>query len=615
MFKSRTGDRGLNLFRSIYLCCYVLGLALGMFSVTASAGPTLPIYVINDTQSEWRDFDVWLFVDETRQASLESVIQQADAGFKSHSRLKIDKLAHYWLGWSVENTSDQTQRRLVGFDESFAKRVDLYEQQADDWLVRHSGIDIPVSQRQLQTELPVFEVELAPGERKTFYLMLDIASAPANIGTYLVQRSRFVNEQRLLLIFHVAVIGAFLALLIYNLFLSFALNDRLYLYYSGYVGFFLLFLAAFTGLDLLAGISGDWHHRLFAISGLGTAFLIVFSRELLVIAQYHPRVNRVLMLMALAFVLASMLATYDIQYYQFLVFLTPPTLLLLLVLAFDALRRGVVLAKYYLTGMSWYLIGMSMLSFLSLGVVDYHPLIRHAFVPAALLEVLIFSFALAYRIRLLEQDKRYFQQRLMDQQLSERKRLESLVEERTEELSKVNQQLVYLSERDALTGLYNRRYLDQALREAWKQAFEKSKSLCLVMIDIDYFKSYNDLLGHQAGDRCLQKVAEVFTDCCADSGHLVARYGGEEFVILVANGGVDEAQRTLACIRHQLATTKSIAHPSEASSLVTISAGIACVLPQHDVTDEIYHWLGKADEALYTSKSNGRNTVTLYPSD
>lgn len=588
-------------------------LMLSLVSSLTLAQPPLPVYSMTDNQSEWRDFEVWLFIDETQQAPIESVITQSDQGKPSASRLKIDRLAHYWLGWTLENSSTQTQRRLVGFDESFAKQVDLYEQQGEGWLIRHNGIDVPVSERQLQTEFPIFEIELAPGERKTYFLKLNVGTSPANIGTYLVQRASFVHEQRAFLIFHVAVIGAFLALLIYNLFLAFALTDRLYLYYSGYVGFFLLFLIAFTGLDLLLGVSGEWHHRLFAIAGLGTAFLILFTRELLLIGQQHPRLGWALNMMALAFVLASLLATIDIHYYQFLILLTPPALLLLLALAVNALSKGMVLAKYYLMGMGWYLLGMTLLSLLSLGVLEYDPLIRHAFVPAALIEVLIFSFALAYRFRLLEQAKRNVEQQLMEQQLSERKRLESLVAQRTEALSTANEQLIYLSERDALTGLYNRRYLDQALEMRWQQPTSaEADDVCLVMIDIDYFKQYNDLLGHQAGDRCLQQVAHSITECCAPGGHLAARFGGEEFVLLISQGGVTEAQAVMDCIRHQLATDHAMPHPRQPDALVTLSAGIACA----DITSAkripAHQLLGQADQALYQSKNAGRNCVRVY---
>jgi two-component system, sensor histidine kinase LadS len=575
------------------------------------AQTSLPHYVISSDQSEWRDFEVLLTVDPTQRLSINSVLEHQDARITHTSRLHVDQLATYWLGWTVENATNNRQSRLVGFDESFPKQVVLYEANGDGWLERFNGIEVPVAQRQLQTELPIFEIELAPSEQKTFYLKLDVGAKNTTIGTYMVQRANFVNEQRLLLVFHVAVMGALAALFIYNLFLSFALRDNLYLFYSGYVGFFLLFLVGFTGLDLLAGISGSWHHRLFAIAGLGTAFLVLFSRKLLSLDTLLPRFNNLLTGLALAFIVLSLIAVFDINFYQYMIMLTPVTMLILLASAIYAYRSGSILAKYYLFGMSWYLVGMFLLTLLSLGVISYDPIYRHAFVPAALIEVLIFAFALAYRFRLLEQEKTYYQQQLLAQQATERKRLEELVENRTEALRQANQQLTYLSERDALTGLYNRRYLDQLLLKTWQDVKLKGQSLCLAMLDIDDFKSYNDLLGHQAGDRCLQTVAEVMSDCCKQKGYLAARYGGEEFLIVMQTN-LDNAQQCLAHVRQRLAQEVAMPHPRTDKALVTISAGIACMDQLDPISIDVEALLSYADQALYQSKNNGKDMVSIY---
>lgn len=169
------------------------------------AQTSLPHYVINSDQSEWRDFEVLLTVDPTQRLSINSVLEHQDARITHTSRLHVDQLATYWLGWTVENATNNRQSRLVGFDESFPKQVVLYEANGDGWLERFNGIEVPVAQRQLQTELPIFEIELAPSEQKTFYLKLDVGAKNTTIGTYMVQRANFVNEQRLLLVFHVSL--------------------------------------------------------------------------------------------------------------------------------------------------------------------------------------------------------------------------------------------------------------------------------------------------------------------------------------------------------------------------------------------------------------------------
>lgn len=173
------------------------------------------------------------------------------------------------------------------------------------------------------------------------------------------------------------------------------------------------------------------------------------------------------------------------------------------------------------------------------------------------------------------------------------------------EMVQQTQQLEVMSRQDALTGIANRRYLDEMLEEEWYRAMRHQTPLSLMMIDIDYFKAYNDSLGHLAGDQCLIKIAHAITDIATRSGELVARYGGEEFVILLPmttqQHAIRQAERLLRSIKNL-----TIPHPaSEISQHVTLSIGVVSYVPQmnEDVNDFLYC----ADHALYKAKSRGRD--------
>lgn len=166
-----------------------------------------------------------------------------------------------------------------------------------------------------------------------------------------------------------------------------------------------------------------------------------------------------------------------------------------------------------------------------------------------------------------------------------------------------------LSQQDSLTGLANRRYLDEVLEKEWRRAVRHSMPITIMMIDLDFFKSYNDSLGHIKGDECLREIAKAFTSLTSRSGDLAARYGGEEFLLLFPMTNESEAliqvKRLMNVIRKI-----DIQHPSsDISSQVTLSVGVATMIPQVD--DSISSFVSRADHALYTAKSKGRNQYQI----
>ena len=169
-----------------------------------------------------------------------------------------------------------------------------------------------------------------------------------------------------------------------------------------------------------------------------------------------------------------------------------------------------------------------------------------------------------------------------------------------------NYQLEALSRQDGLTGIANRRHLDEMLQDEWFRAMRHQTPLTIMMIDVDFFKAYNDTLGHVAGDHCLVEIADAITKIAARSGELVARYGGEEFLMLLPM--TDEQQATQQAERLlEAINSLKLPHPaSEVSSHVTISIGIATSRPHPQ--DQINEFLYFADSALYKAKSMGRNT-------
>ncbi|EMC0680869.1 GGDEF domain-containing protein [Acinetobacter baumannii] len=177
------------------------------------------------------------------------------------------------------------------------------------------------------------------------------------------------------------------------------------------------------------------------------------------------------------------------------------------------------------------------------------------------------------------------------------------------ELMQQAQQLSLLSQQDALTGLANRRYLDETLDNEWRCALRHETPLTIMMVDIDFFKPYNDSLGHLKGDQCLKDIATAISSIAARSGDLVARYGGEEFLLLFPMTNAQQAKIQAERLMNAIKKI-AIVHPcSSVSPYVTISVGVATTIPR--LNDSISAFVSRADHALYQAKTNGRNQYQI----
>jgi len=185
------------------------------------------------------------------------------------------------------------------------------------------------------------------------------------------------------------------------------------------------------------------------------------------------------------------------------------------------------------------------------------------------------------------------------------KLLEELVAERTKELEELNKKLEELSLTDPLTGVANRRHFNKILDLEWKRCLRSKQPLSLVMVDIDYFKLYNDTYGHVKGDICLKKVARVLKENLKRAGDFVARYGGEEFVVILPNTDIRGACFLAETFRTKVEQMKIPHEKSKVSKYLTISLGVASIVPDRNSSYE--ELLKSADEALYRAKQKSRN--------
>ncbi|GAB4378766.1 MAG: diguanylate cyclase [Elainellaceae cyanobacterium] len=197
------------------------------------------------------------------------------------------------------------------------------------------------------------------------------------------------------------------------------------------------------------------------------------------------------------------------------------------------------------------------------------------------------------------------QNSLLQLKIQEHERTLEELEQAKTALQQVNEELKRLAIIDDLTQVANRRHFYTCFIKEWQRSLREQTNLSLLLCDVDHFKHYNDACGHQAGDRCLQQVAQAIQAVIHRPSDLVARYGGEEFAVILVNT-THEGAAHIANLMQASLRQSEILHPSSSvSQFVTLSIGAASTIPQSDHSSDAL--IAVADQALYAAKKQGRN--------
>jgi diguanylate cyclase (GGDEF)-like protein len=518
----------------------------------------------------------------------------------------------FWLRLRLSNPGEQPLQRMLDLGYAAIPLLDFYETGPDGELLHQvsTGTARPFSSRAYPTRELAFPLTLPARSERTYYLRIS-SSRDLNLPLRLWEPSAFhANGQRDYLQ-QALYFGIAFAMALFNLLLAFVLRERIYLWYVAFCCSMGLAMAARSGLAqqfLWPESATRWSEAGFGIGGeLATAAIFMFLRPMLDTAVHLPRIHRLLPLLAGLHVLValSLLGNWQLAVKIHLVLLAAGQLIQL-GLGLNCALRGQRSGCFFLLAFAPLLVATAVVSLRGLGLLPVNALTASPYIVqiGSGLEMILLALALADRFNTLRKQHAQAQQQLVEHLQSSERRLEARVAERTEELQRLNQRLEALSATDGLTGIANRRRFDAVLASECRRAERSGLPLAVGLLDVDLFKPYNDHYGHQAGDSCLRRVAELMAACVGRSGELVARYGGEEFVFIAP---ATDAEAALALAQRVCAALQELALPHERSPFgcVTASIGVAVLVPRpgQDPQDLLL----QADRALYRAKNQGRN--------
>lgn len=554
--------------------CICLIWAVLVLCPPAEASAPDRVLVLDQRESYQLGLFLDLYQDPTGHLGLSDLLSPDFKGGFLPSRSAVPNLGIIpgacWVRFTLQNSRSRPLTMLLAVQYPPLDRVILFSpQEQGGYRVREAGDAVPEPQVAMEHRHYLFELNLPPGAQRTYYLRAENTGAmtlPLSLSSYPAFYRHDYRDQVCLGILFGLVAGA----IVYFLYVAVRLKYPAALWFSIYLACLGLVVTAGKGYfqELLRPHLTPLSNLLQLVAvGLlyfsGAKFLRVF----LDIARRSPRVDRVLWV----------LQWMGVFYIPVCVYVTPFTHFYSLVLvglgplfstgvAVYFWSQGVPNAKYFALG---WLVG-HLVSVLDLariyGLIPFLPITAYAASAALCTALVFFSRALVAQTGSYQRQAR----------------------------------------EDGLTGLANRRGLTDFLQREWNRARRSRRPLGLIIFDLDHFKQYNDVYGHDAGDRCLVRVARALADYARREGELAGRYGGEEFVLVLADADTDQALALAAKVREAVKEL-GIPHRGQPSGRVTVSAGAASLIP--DQHNDPHDLIRAADRALYRAKSQGRDQV------
>lgn len=482
---------------------------------------------------------------------------------------------------------DRQQKWFLELAYPLLDHVDLYVKfPHSEWVAKTPTGDMrPWGSREVESTTFYFHL---PNQATHLLLRLDTQGA-MRFPLYLISEQALQIRERQQQFAFGLFFGALLIMVVYNAMIYLLAREPAYLYYMGILMMATLYQAAMTGYGFMYmwRASGYWiNQHIQPVSvGLLLWFICLFSRDVLDLQQVKPGANRALQWLGLSGLLLAVVGA--VLNFSWLIHFTA---LWPLVVVFAVVTSGVYAWRAKVRGagifiLAWVVgfIGVLVYSAQQMGVIPVYWWAENGVRLGILSNVTLLSFVLMAHLQQLKREK--------------------------EHLAKAAAENYQLALIDGLTGVPNRRAFDDRLNSEFERTQRDGTSMALLMVDVDFFKKFNDAYGHQAGDDALVRVALIMRNCLRRPTDSLYRYGGEEFAIILADTdatGADHiATRIMRSVRNLCVPHRESPHKQ---LTVSIGIGLSRTKEAGDSIDQLLH---RADVALYQAKRQGRNTTFM----
>ena len=551
----------------------------------------------------------YFFEDETGRLTLDDVSSPA---FAEQFQLARTPNLNFgftdsaiWLMFQASNSVPHISDWLLEFAYPLLDRIEVHTLTPDgQQQMLILGDTLPFRARPLPHRTLLAPLSFK-GEQVNRYFIRISTESSMQIRPTIYSGIHFFQQSNLSEFIYGAFYGVLLLMVLYNAFLYFAMRDTTYLVYVFAVFSATLFFMVLHGHahQYLWPDEPAWANTLSPLSSslwlIGTA---IFTKLFLETRRYVPRLSRMLdglIVIGGIAILLALTARYSVAM-QFTSAAALINGLAILVTGLICWLRGNKYARLFTIAWVVYGTGMALLALSRLGYIPDNFFTLNAAAFGLAFEIILLSMALSDKYRILT-----------EQLEVHARELEQRVAARTAELELANKTLRQLSNRDQLTHLANRRRFDDYLAQEWQRHVRNRQPLALLLLDVDFFKAYNDHYGHQAGDGCLHVIAATISRILQRPTDLAARYGGEEFALILPETSLGGAVSVAEKVRAEIQALDIVHAASSAFKRVTISVGVAAWVPSAEQLPALL--IKSADEALYKAKRSGRNRVVPPP--
>lgn len=538
---------------------------------------------------------------------------------------KVLKLGYddtaWWLRFSVKNDAFQEKNLLLDFGWPLLDYLDVYILK-DGATVTHwaTGDQRPSASRPVDARTFVFPLAIPAGETRQVMLRLDLRDGVYDLIPLTLWEPApfFAAKQKFNLIMG-CYFGAILALLIYALLLFASTRERSLLYYMAYLGSFALWIVGYLGYgnQYLWPDSPWWSNQY----GTGTAVPVMMLATLFITHFLEtkcrtPRLHRLLWALTMLGIIPMLAVVADswqvpVWIEGFIYFHTAllvSIMMVYVVATWVVYRGGFKPARFFALGWASMFLGILVYELSQIpGLLPSNILVDNSMIIGSAMEFLLLSLAIGDRIKIQRDAKLEAERQLAELKSTYAGNLEAQVEARTRELREAMAKIATLARTDELTGLSNRRAFNEVFEREHRRARRANTALALCMVDIDWFKAYNDRYGHQAGDEALRCFAARLALNLQRPSDQVFRLGGEEFAVLMTNGnGYNNCLRFVENLCREVADMSLFHHDNP---VATMTASFGLVYCEPGAALSMNAMVSEADVALYEAKKSGRNRV------